>query len=277
MKTGIYPNLSREDYDAIPAVNASLLKCADRSMAHAKAYIDGHRKTSEALAFGAAYHAYVLERERFDREYVTIPKVNRTTKAGKEAWAAAVQQAGDESRVVWAEDVATFEAMRVALHSESRRRALCTCPGEYEVSVVWDRDGTLCKARIDKLCTDYDTALDLKKAEDAREHSFVGAVVRYGYALQAAFYMDGLAAVTGRPHGFCFLPQEDEPPYASQMFEVQWEDPLHLKYRGEIDRLINTIGQCKQMNKWPGYGDSVISIAQYAADTGKKWLIEQGA
>ena len=46
---------------------------------------------TSAMTFGNAVHAAVLEHDRFMKEYSVAPKCNRTTKAGKELWAAALE------------------------------------------------------------------------------------------------------------------------------------------------------------------------------------------
>lgn len=250
MEPGIYPNLSREAYDAIDAVNQSLLKQVDRSLAHAKAYIDGHRKTTESLAFGAAYHAYLLEPERFAKAYHVVPKMRR---AGKE-WEALAEQYGADN-IIWDEDVATFEAMKKALASARRRRELMNAKGEHEVTVVWKHGEHLCKARLDKYIPGLDAALDLKKTTDARERAFVNSVCSYGYDLQAAFYIDGLQAVTGRPHGFVFLAQEDEPPFASAMYVVDSGSETHLVGQALYRNLLAQLSYAKNTGDWRGYSD----------------------
>lgn len=268
MEPGIY-STTREEYDKLPYVNQSLLKAADRSMAHAKAYLDGYRKDSDTLAFGAANHVYVLERERFDSVYQVMPKMRRAGAAWEKACADAAE-AGKEP--LFAEDVATFEAMRTALLAESRRRAIATTKGEYEITLVWDdkRTGLRCKGRIDKLIRGITTAVDLKKTRDARERAFGRAAADYGYALQAAFYMDGLEAVTGKPHKMVYLCQEDEPPYASAMYRVMPNTQAYLVGRWQYRNTLAALAQCKKTNIWPGYGDDVNELVLPA------WAVPQG-
>lgn len=256
VKQGIYENMPFAEYAAIDAVNASLLKAADRSMAHAKAYLDGHRKSSEALSFGAAYHCYLLEPERFEREYVVIDKANRATTAGKAAWATAVERAGgNEDRVVWTETAATFAEMRRALLRANRKRDLTSARGSYEVTAVWTDGptGLLCKARLDKIVPAWSVILDLKKCEDARPHAFNAAVARYRYHLQAAFYMDGLETLRGERFDFAFLAQEDEAPFESAIYTVTNGDAAHDAGRAAYRQLINHVAQCRASGEWPGY------------------------
>lgn len=257
METGIY-TLTRAEYDAVDAVNASTLKACDRSMLHGKAYRDGIRKETAAMSFGSAYHKFVLERDDFERAYVVIPKMRR---AGK-AWEEAVASAGDEARILFAEDLAEMEAMRAALLAESRRRTLTTTRGLYEASMIWIDAGTglLCKGRLDKLIDTLSVAVDLKTTTDARPRAFQADAARYGYDLQSAFYMDGLHAITGREHDFAFLAQESDAPYASMMYTSTWGGDCHSIGRAKYRALLNQYAACVKAGQWPGYGDKPVEI-----------------
>lgn len=258
MQTGIH-HLTREEYDVLPAVNASLLKACDRSMSHGKAYMDGNRKDSPSMAFGRAYHLFILEPDAFAKTYTVLPKMRR---AGK-AWDEAVESAGgDPDRIIFADDVAEFEAMRAAILAESRRRRLTTERGLYEVSVVWTDEEAelLCKARMDKVIESLSVAVDLKTTTDARPHAFFRDAATYGYDLQAAFYMDGLHAVTGTEYDFAFLAQESDAPYASRLFTATWGGDMHQIGRAKYRPLLQSVKRAKETNVWPGYGDEPVEV-----------------
>lgn len=255
IEQGIH-DLTREEYDALPFVSQSMLKAAQRSMAHAKAYIDGHRKESPALAFGQAYHVFLLEQERFAEVYRVLPKMRR---AGK-AWEAAMEEAAAEGKeIVFAEDAETFAAMRAALLASSRKRKLAAAPGRYELSMVWkdQHSGLMCKGRVDKLIESIRTVIDLKKCRDARSHAFGSSAAEYGYDIQAAFYMDGLKAITGEAHDFVFLCQEDEAPYSSAMYRVEVGDETYRAGRTKYRNTIAALSQCMASGVFPDYGDDV--------------------
>lgn len=284
MEPGIH-TLTRDEYDAIDAVNASLLKACDRSMAHGKAYLDGHRKESAAMAFGSAYHLFVLEPDLFAKVYevYSIPP-DAKTKWGKEYWeeqgktldkkmlaaakAAAAEsydllcEARGESHLLTPDDAKELEAMRSALLAESRRRALTATRGRYEVSIVWTdtESGLLCKARMDKVIESLGVIVDLKTTSDARPHAFFGDAARYGYDLQAAFYMDGLHAITGKEHDFAFLAQESDAPYASMMYTATWGGDMHQIGRAKYRPLLAMVAKAKQTGAWPGYGDDPVEV-----------------
>lgn len=261
---GVYPNVPAPLYHSWRAVSASLLKVmAAKTPAHARAYMTNEQESSEPLAFGSAYHAYVLEPERFASEYKIVPKMIRR---GKE-WDALVSTVGDADRILWDEDVAELAAMHMALREQTRTRKLIAVPGACEVCVVWDDDATglRCKCRVDKLLpSPHDIMLDLKSARSADPAAFCRAAAEYGYDIQAAFYADGVRAATGRECRYMLIPQEKEPPYLSSLIDAHDEraQPTGaacgaVKYREALDRLAG----CLESGRFPGYGDEVFALA----------------
>lgn len=249
MEPGIY-NLTRAEYDKLDAVNASLLKACSRSMAHGKAYLDGHRKETDAMAFGTGYHKYILERAEFDRDYFVIPKMRR---AGK-VWDEQCDLAGERS-IIFDEDVAEFERMRGQLVAEAGRRRLTTEAGMYEVCVVWkDADtGIACKGLIDKVVPSLQAAVDLKTTTDARDFAFFKAAANFGYDLQAAMYLDGIEAVKGERYDFAFLAQETDAPYLAAMYTVTNGEDAHQIGRCKYRALLKRLAKCEESGVWPGY------------------------
>ena len=83
----IVENMPAREYHTSPGISASLLKSYAISAAHGRAAELGQLKGSpEAMAFGSACHAYVLEPETYRNEYVVKPEgMTFTTKEGK-AW-----------------------------------------------------------------------------------------------------------------------------------------------------------------------------------------------
>lgn len=270
MEPGLYERLPVQEYAKLPYINQSMMKWAERSMAHVRAYTTGKLvRKSEAMSFGAAFHVYLLEPERFASAYAVIPKMRRAGKAWEEALAAA-EASGKE--VLFADDLQTIVEMREALLAESRRRAITTAKGQYEVTIIWDdpHTGLRCKGRIDKLIPAINTAVDLKKTTDARDRAFGRSAADFGYALQAAFYMDGLRAVTGKPHDMVYLCIEDEPPYLSAMYRVMPSTEAYRVGRWQYRNTMAAIKQCKASGVWPGYGDDVNELVL------PKWAIPQG-
>lgn len=85
--------MSAEDYRSDGAFNRSQLFKLSKSPAHFKYALENPEVETPALAFGIAFHAYVLEKDKFDSEYIVAPKLDRRTKEGK-ALAAQIEASG---------------------------------------------------------------------------------------------------------------------------------------------------------------------------------------
>lgn len=85
--------MSAEDYRNNEAFSRSQLFKLSKSPAHFKYALENPEVETPALAFGTAFHAYVLEKDKFDSEYIVAPKLDRRTKEGK-ALAAQIEASG---------------------------------------------------------------------------------------------------------------------------------------------------------------------------------------
>ncbi len=75
------------DYLALDRISAHGIQKVGRSPLHYRAERDAPMTPSDAMKLGTAVHTGLLEPELWD-SVLCAPKVDRRTKAGKEAWAA---------------------------------------------------------------------------------------------------------------------------------------------------------------------------------------------
>ena len=101
--------------------------------------------------------------------------------------------------------------------------------------------------------------VDLKStAYDAGLRGVGRAVESYGYYLQSAFYLDGLAALAPRERRFAFVVVEKAPPYAIAVYEP--DTVLDELGREEYRRHLLTWKQCMRSGVWPGYPDEIQTL-----------------
>jgi hypothetical protein len=260
---GLYPDVPSDVYFSWRAASASLLKViATGTMAHVREWMQAPEpEQTDAMAFGSALHAFILEPERFTERYFVSPKVRR---AGKEWEALLAASCG--KRILWTDDLARMRLMLAALREQTRTRKLIRVAGAFECCVVWDDEATglRCKARLDKLLPKgHDIILDYKSAESAEPMAFAKSAANYGYDIQAGFYTDGVKAATGRDCRFLFLAQEKEAPYLSALFDATDDrcEPMaaecgRVKYREGMARL----AQALATGVWEGFGDDVFPL-----------------
>ncbi|HXG58144.1 MAG TPA: PD-(D/E)XK nuclease-like domain-containing protein [Thermoanaerobaculia bacterium] len=257
-RPGLYPNLSRAEYEAIPAINASVLEHFERSAAHAREAMLHPPKPTDAMEFGTALHVAVLEPARFSREYVAAPKCDRRTKVGKETWAA-FEAEHRGAQLMDAEDFIAICRMRDAVWSHPVAKELLRGPGHNEVAVVWENEetGLLCKALLDRIGSfdGWTWIPDLKSTGDASPREFSYSIKRYHYGAKAAYYLDGCNTVAPRPRRFCWIAIEKEPPYAVALYEPT-DDAINAG-RSKYMRWLRLYEEAQRTNHWPGYETSI--------------------
>jgi exodeoxyribonuclease VIII len=258
--------MNNEEYHAAPALGSSGIKLLLRSPAHFwSAWIDPARvrKTpTAAMQFGTAVHAAILEPETLHDAVVRVPDdaPDKRSKAGKEWWV----------------EFSAAHAKKVLLSHEDWCRMLDvrdavlahpTAPGllhdiQVEHSIFYvDREyGYRCKIRPDALKVDRSLIIDVKTCEDASPRGFQQAMQRYGYPIQAAWYVDGITIAEDRHRqpGFMWLAVETEPPFGIGLYLC--DNPTLLWGRAQVDRARAIYAKCLHSNEWPCYSPRVQTI-----------------
>jgi hypothetical protein len=243
-------NISNADYHGSAPLSKSNLHLLTKSPAHFKYALDHKSETTAAMSFGTAFHAYVLEPEKFNEEFIVAPKIDRRTAEGKRI-AAEIAESGKIP--ISEEDMTVIQTM--AENVLSNQYAARLLSGEKEQSYFWtdERTGIQLKCRPD--CrTDFanvSVIVDLKTCNNAETNAFFRDCIKYGYDLQAALYTRGVEKVEGRPHRFVFIAVEKEPPYAFNILEA---DRLFIeKGNADLERYLDTVVRCTETNNWYGY------------------------
>lgn len=271
-------SMPADQYHAHPAVGHSGLLRLMRSPAHYRAWQDAQPEPTPQMVFGSAFHAALLEPDRFRQEYVLAPKFDRRTKEGKaaaEAWE--VENAGKTP--LPPEQMLAIDAMIESIKKHNGASQLLA-RGHAEMSCFWvdTETGIECKCRADFLRdagSPFDgnierlaAIVDVKTTTDASADSFARAIATLGYDVQAAFYQDGLKAVTGRTIPFFFVAVEKDAPYAVAAYEASEEviEVGRRKYRGALQLL----KWCRENDRWPAYQPNgeieEISLPRWAAN-----------
>lgn len=174
------------------------------------------REWTDALAFGSAAHAAILEPAEFERRFIISEYPDFRTNAAKD-WRAEQTAAG--LIVISEEKAAEIAAMAEAMDEHPLARRMLEA-GRVEQSLVWrDGSGLWLKARPDFLplqsgrwIVDYKTTCDLRRFWNQ-------AVFDLRYDLQAALYHRALKEIAGiEAKGLLFIAQEKKPPYRVGLF-----------------------------------------------------------
>ena len=109
------------------------------------------------------------------------------------------------------------------------------------------------------LC-EHTLIIDLKTSQDAETNSFQKkAYWNYGYHIQAAHYINGFEAVSGRKIlAFIFVVIETEPPYAINIFKAA-DDFVNVG-KNKVRELYELYASCFEKNSWPGYSEGIKEL-----------------
>ncbi len=253
--------MTEQEYRAAAGINKSTLWEMRKSPAHYKYFLEHPTEDTPALRFGRALHAAVLTPTAYKRDFRIAPDVDKRTKAGREtylAWKAALPAGAEE---ISAEEARTVADMVKAIRHHKTAMQLLRGT-RREVPLFWkDTDtGLPCKCRIDALSSSI--AVDLKTTADASSRAFQRDAFKYGYHVQAAHYLDGIAAVKKKKPEWYFIAVEKAPPHAVHIFTASEQFIEYGEYmRGE---LMEAVRRCTASDTWAGYTVDNLDAPEWA-------------
>lgn len=270
MNPGVH-NISIEQYHAGPGVSRSALCEFKRSPQHYWYKYLAPDRVQKALAdvivvnnsleFGNAFHSFVLEPEEFDKRYIVMPKVNRTTVAGKKAYNEVKEKA--QGRYVIAHEAhETILAMSRSIDKHPEARSLIE-GGFYEKSLYWnDKDtNVLCKVRPDIWHENF--ICDLKTTSNAAYHSFQRDLYEFSYHIQVGMMQEALKTLYNVSlNNFIFIAVEKVVPHAVAIYTL--DEQSIAQGVEEFKSILFEFKQHQTANDWPSYKPATISLPAYA-------------
>lgn len=213
--------MQRADYDQVTAINYSSLKYGRTSLPRMHSALTGglDQSDSDALALGSMFHTAMQNGATWADKFCIRPEgIDRRTKDGKALWAAWVQGLPEGATIIESQsDAATIELvnrMRASIMSHPVAGMLAASSGHVEHAIVVDGR----KGMLDKLIVDESgkplMVVDWKTAQDASPDGFTRACARYGYAHQAAWYINLVRRYYGVTVPFTFIAVESSRPHS---------------------------------------------------------------
>lgn len=258
---GIYPNISDTDYHAD---RNSLSSSGARKLlppscpALFRQAMDAPQESSPAFDIGKATHTLTLGA---GQEIVRIPAANYKSKAA--------QEKRDEVYAAGQTPLLEHEMLSVVRMAQSVRAhplaAALLDHGDAELSGYWTdaETGTRLRFRPDwltELASGRIACVDLKTSQSASPQEFSSSAAKFGYALQAAFYMEGLRALEiAEDPIFLFLVVSKTPPHLVSVIAL--DDDAIAYGRRQMRRAIDTYAACLEKDGWPGYPECVHTIS----------------
>jgi PDDEXK-like domain of unknown function (DUF3799) len=253
-KPGVW-DLPEADYHADPVrrLGGSLSSTTARKLlppscpALARWAVD-HPVHKDAFDLGSVTHALTLGA---GCPIVEVPASSWQTNAAK----AAREEARERGAVaLLSKDLAAAMAMRDAVHADPVAHALLTLPGRPEQTLIWQEDGTWCRAMCDRW-PDPDAGapviVDVKTTPDVSDEHLQRSIWNFGYHQQEDWYRRGYVAVHGLQADFAFVFVKTEPPHLVRV--VQLDEQLLNIGRARNDEALAVWRECTASGDWPAY------------------------
>ncbi len=260
---GFYYGVSFEDYAKWPAVSISLLKEMGKTPLHAFYRKSNRMQPTEEMQVGSAAHCRILEPDKWDSRFYVCPPCKRNTKDGKAIYAEAEAAANGRTILRLSEDAESASA--IAMAESVSAHALCgkmiSDPGQSEVSALWyDEMGKQwCKGRFDKLIPgDINIVLEIKTSARIDDYSFSRTAKNLHYDAQAAWYLWGLACISGETAIHQIMAVESKPPFSCRI--LQLADESIEAGATNYTRWYLEYCQCAKSGLWPGYPSKVQNL-----------------
>lgn len=236
--------------------------------AHYAAQIGKPSQSNDTLQLGSALHAAILEPEEFDARFVVIPKCDRRTSVGKQAYLA-YQEQHKGKILIPSEQIDFLNLLRDQIHRHPDVHKMLAIAGENEASIFWtdDETGVKLKVRPDRhfVINNELFYISLKSAANASPEAFSRDVEKYDYHMSEAMYLDGLEQAYGMPAYPLWLVFEKD------TWQINKFEPCertmavgHERYR----RAVKTLKQCRESGEFAGYQrhdeTQVISLPERA-------------
>lgn len=239
-----------------------------RSPAHARHLMENpvERKTFD---IGRAAHRMVLGA---GADWAVIPD-DLLSSTGAASTKAAREWMGDARAdgltPLKSDEADAVATMAQAVKAHLNGMGISLPPERSELAVAAPVDGVWQRALIDHAPTDPAQPLyDFKTTEDASPDAVIRAVTRYGYDVQAAFYLETWKAVTGEDRRFRFCFAEKAPPHGVTVVE------LFSDASDEADWMLDAYAKtaesrriwlrCLTSNHWPCYPLGVAVVGSPA-------------
>lgn len=294
MENTVIKALPFDQYQALPGINASALKHGMRSMLHLREYLDQPQQPpTDSMLLGTALHAAVLEPDKYNTEFVVIPRPcdcaavasdwdayceknadrtedwRETNFRKTKAWTVYMSRFGIDhagANTLTHEQAEAVKAMSTALAEHPGASALLQ-GSDTEVTLQWSGwRNVACKARLDAVNHDRQIVVDVKTTQDASRDAFQRQIANLYYHIQAAFYLDAAGTCLGdKPWSFVWIVVENKAPYAvavyrasAQVVDVGWTHAA---------RLLSEYADCTAADLWTGYPATIqeMNLPRWAA------------
>lgn len=253
-KPGLYPGISRADYDSVIALNQSSIKLIEeRHVRAAWTRLHHPDDPSQAMIEGQAFHAMLLEPSEYAKRFAAYPKIDKRSKAGKDEWAA--WEAANTGK--WHLSIEKMLELQSQVEALLRHPVVARWVDKavhHEFAVFWNHPvyGFPCKALVDAVSRDEGRTWvwDAKTTRDATPEFWRRELANRNYLVQAAWTLDGLNQIAEADREFAFVVLETSGYMDVAIYEC---GPLTLfEARHRIDKACRKWARALESGVFPG-------------------------
>ena len=276
---GVYAGLPDSIYHSWDLISNSRLSDVDGLPEMCEWSRKYGKDRTDAMRLGTAFHTATLEPDRLADEFVEPEPCSGVIKSsGKTCGAMSAKPHGDEDAPTWlcgrhnkgmgeplevetlppSQRVSLGHMLTSTLRYQDAARLL-DLPGSRELSIIYNRDGLMYKARIDMYATSAGGILgDIKTCPDPTLEGFGRKVFTMGYLRQLAKYRRALRTVDMPVAYASIIAVQSVIPYAVRVYDV----PEELLDLGEedLDRLDAEYRRRSESNNWIGNDGKAVEL-----------------
>lgn len=232
---GIFAGVPNEEYHASDGISCSDVKEIGKSIEHYEYRKSIPHKQTDAMVLGSALHDRMLLPDVYNKEYIVSPVQGKTTKTYKEF------KIKHSNKIILTPSMKRqVDNMEDSINKNPTMRSILDTDTTLKEVSIWSVDpdtGLLLKCRLDILCDGYID--DIKTTSGSvSPGGFKSNIWKYGYYIQAPFYIHVSSLVGLNIRGFIFLVVGSVPPYSTAIYEINQEDMLkgEEQYREALTR-----------------------------------------
>lgn len=236
------------EYQALCALNGSVLVHGRKSVVHLKYAWDNGREDTDAMQFGRMIHCLLFEPREIEKRYRAWGRTRRGTEYEEfceEASAAGAEVVKETGQYSLEQAIAAAQSFL-----RSKRVQALIAAGRAEQTVLAIEHGLQCKGRLDWVSSSEHILTDLKTAASIEDRLFGKAFFNFGYDIKLGLYRRWLNKATNDNWPVEVIALENSPPYDLAVIPI----PDAVLDRGVEKGLgiIENVVRCIEEDCWPG-------------------------
>jgi len=146
------------------------------------------------------------------------------------------------------------------------------------ISALWEDEDTGLKVPLKSLIdllpredSEYSSCIaDLKTTRDASTMEFNRSIFKFGYHIQAAFYFDIVNAIKNDRDTFCFIVQENKPPFqpGKRILHIDFLEMGRKEYQASLANYC----KCLKSGFFPSYDDTDEAVQGWSTCYPEPWM-----